>query len=126
MRKISLLLVVLVILLVGCGSNVGLPGEKIELSKDSAPFILIPDGYELLVVARWENNGGNPMVFLKDKEDERIYQLKEGKIGAEIVIPKGFSLVGSDAVYNSLYGEQHVSYYCRDNKDGKIYLFSSK
>ena len=111
----------LVLFLCGCGditfSNA--TANAIQLAIDEG--VAIPDGYILIEASAYGRFVNNNTLYLRNKENGRVYEYEGKKLGAEIVIPEGYSLVAVSA-YGGYTNKR--TFYCHKNGTDQVFVCS--
>lgn len=109
--------------LVGCDGNTssGNANGAVRLAIDKV--VAVPGGYTLIAASSYGQFDDNLTLYLKHKEDGRVYEYKDGKIGVEIVVPEGYSVVAISA-YGKL--ENKRTFFCQKNGTDQVFTCSPK
>jgi hypothetical protein len=121
--KSLLMLLGMLMFLAGCDGNTssGNANSAVRLAIDKG--VAVPGGYALIEASSYGQFADNLTLYLKHKEDGRVYEYEDGKIGAEIVVPEGYSLVAVSA-----YGKfaNNRTFFCQKNGTDQVFTCSPK
>ena len=123
MKATIALLGMLMLFLIGCGSEATSGNTKSAVQLAIGEGVAIPEGYTLIEASAYGQFTNNNTLYIRNKANGRVYEYESDRLGTEIVIPEGYILVAVSA-----HGKftNNRTFYCQKNGTDQVFVCSPK